>query len=79
MSAVVMTGAVVGRGSIVAAGAVVTENTVIPPLSLVTGVPASVKRILKEDVLQRNRRPSKIYADRSEIYRNSQSFKEIVS
>jgi carbonic anhydrase/acetyltransferase-like protein (isoleucine patch superfamily) len=78
MSAVLMTGAVIGCGSIVAAGAVVTENTVIPPLSLVTGIPGSVKRKLKEDTVERNRIPSRIYADRSEIYRNSQLFKEIV-
>jgi carbonic anhydrase/acetyltransferase-like protein (isoleucine patch superfamily) len=35
---------VVGRGSIVAAGAVLAEGFVVPPGSLVAGVPATVKR-----------------------------------
>lgn len=44
MSATIMTGAVIGRGSIVAAGALVKENQIIPPYSLVVGVPAKVIR-----------------------------------
>ncbi len=44
MRAVVMNGAVIGAGSIVGVGAVVTERTIIPPGSLVLGVPAQVKR-----------------------------------
>lgn len=42
MGAVVLNGAVVGKGSIIAAGAVVRENQVIPPHSLVVGVPGKV-------------------------------------
>jgi carbonic anhydrase/acetyltransferase-like protein (isoleucine patch superfamily) len=44
MSATVLTGAHIGRGSIIAAGAVVKENDVIPPGSLVVGVPGKVVR-----------------------------------
>ena len=44
MGAIVLDGAVVGRGSIVGAGAVVTQNKVIPPESLVLGMPAKVVR-----------------------------------
>ena len=40
MGAIVLNGAVVGRGSIVGAGAVCREGMVIPPNSLVLGVPA---------------------------------------
>jgi carbonic anhydrase/acetyltransferase-like protein (isoleucine patch superfamily) len=36
--------AVIGTGSIVAAGAVVSEGFIVPPRSLVAGVPATVKR-----------------------------------
>ena len=36
--------AVVGAGSIVAAAALVPEGFVVPPRSLVAGVPAQVKR-----------------------------------
>ncbi len=42
MNATVLTGAKVGRGSIIAAGALVLENQVIPPNSLVVGVPGKV-------------------------------------
>ncbi len=44
MGAIVMNRAFIGKGSVIAAGAVVTENRNIPPYSLVTGVPARVKK-----------------------------------
>lgn len=43
MHATVLNGAVLGQGSLIAAGALVTENTVIPPHSLVMGVPGKVR------------------------------------
>ena len=46
MGAVVMNDARIGTGSIVAAGALVPEHMVIPPRSLVAGVPAKVRREL---------------------------------
>lgn len=49
MNATVLTRAVVGRQSLVAAGAVVLEGTVIPPRSLVAGVPAKVRRQLTDE------------------------------
>jgi carbonic anhydrase/acetyltransferase-like protein (isoleucine patch superfamily) len=42
--ATILNGAVIGRGSIVAAGALVTEGKVIPPNSLVMGIPAKIVR-----------------------------------
>ncbi len=44
MGAVVLDRAVIGEGSIVAAGAVVKMDTIVPPRSLVAGVPARVVR-----------------------------------
>jgi carbonic anhydrase/acetyltransferase-like protein (isoleucine patch superfamily) len=44
MGATVLTGAHIGRGSIIAAGALVLENKIIPPNSLVVGVPGKVVR-----------------------------------
>ena len=49
MGAVVLNKAVVGRGSLVGAGALVSEGTVIPPDSLVLGVPGKVVRTLKAE------------------------------
>lgn len=49
MGAIVLTGAVVGKGSIVAAGALVRENQIIPPHSLVVGMPAKVIKSIPED------------------------------
>ena len=42
MGAVILSNVVVGKGSIIAAGAVVRENQVIPPYSMVVGVPGKV-------------------------------------
>lgn len=42
MGATVMSGAVIGEGSLVAAGCLVTENTIVPPHSLIRGVPGVV-------------------------------------
>ena len=44
MGATILDNAVIGRGSIVGACALVTQNTVIPPGSLVLGMPAKVVR-----------------------------------
>lgn len=49
MGATVLNGAVVGKGSIVAAGALVREKQVIPPHSLVVGVPGKVVKSVPEN------------------------------
>jgi carbonic anhydrase/acetyltransferase-like protein (isoleucine patch superfamily) len=49
MNATVLNRAVIGAESLVAAGSVVLEDTVIPPRSLVAGVPANVRRPLTDD------------------------------
>jgi carbonic anhydrase/acetyltransferase-like protein (isoleucine patch superfamily) len=49
MNATVLNRAVIGAESLVAAGSVVLEDTVIPPRSLVAGVPAKVRRSLTDD------------------------------
>lgn len=48
-NAVILKGCIIGHHSIIAAGTVVKENTVIPPYSLVAGVPGIIKKnIYKE-------------------------------
>ncbi len=44
IGAIVLNDARIGEGSIIAAGAVIPEHTVIPPRSLVAGVPGKVRR-----------------------------------
>jgi carbonic anhydrase/acetyltransferase-like protein (isoleucine patch superfamily) len=51
IKAVILGGADIGAGCIVAAGAVVRENAVIPPRSLLAGVPAKVVRAVSDDEL----------------------------
>ena len=48
MGATILNDARIGEGSIVAAGAVIPEHTVIPPRSLVAGVPGKVRRQLAD-------------------------------
>lgn len=43
MGVIIQDGAVIGKGTIVAAGAVVRERQVIPPNSVVMGIPAKIK------------------------------------
>jgi len=71
MGAVIMNGAVIGRGSIVAAGSVVLEKTVVPPFSLLAGVPGKIKRSLERDVLTMIDASVKEYLNRSETYRKA--------
>ena len=63
MGAVILDNAVIGRGSVVAAGAVVKEREVIPPNSLVAGMPAGVKRALAEGGSSPSTRIARHYLD----------------
>jgi carbonic anhydrase/acetyltransferase-like protein (isoleucine patch superfamily) len=49
MSATILNGARIGEDSIVAAASLVPEGMVVPPRSLVMGVPARVRRALTDD------------------------------
>jgi acetyltransferase-like isoleucine patch superfamily enzyme len=49
-NATILMGCTIGHHSIVAAGAVVTEDTVIPPYSLVAGVPARIVRSIEHEI-----------------------------
>jgi len=69
MSATVLNRAVVGRGSLVAAGAVVLEGTVIPPRSLVAGVPAKVRRELTDEEVEGVRENARHYLELSAKHR----------
>lgn len=68
MGCVILDGAVIGRGAIVAAGAVIRENQVVPPLALVAGVPAEVRKMLPESTLAARRAHARHYVDLAQRY-----------
>lgn len=53
MGAILLNGVRVGSGSIIGAGAVLTEDTVVPPGSLVLGVPGKVVKALDDSARAR--------------------------
>jgi gamma-carbonic anhydrase len=70
IAAVVLNGAKVGKGSVIAAGAVVPEGAEIPPLSMVMGVPAKVKRPVTEEERERFRQNTDRYVEAARVYRD---------
>ena len=71
MRAVLLNGCRVGAGSIVGSGAVVTEGTLIPPNSLVLGVPAKVVRALGAQQSQRGRHGAADYVRFAQAHKQS--------
>jgi carbonic anhydrase/acetyltransferase-like protein (isoleucine patch superfamily) len=63
MGAILLNGVVVGSGSIVGAGAVCTEGMIIPPNSLVLGVPGRVVRETTHEMRERIMRTVRSYID----------------
>jgi len=62
MGAIVMNGAQIGEESMLGAGALVPEGKVIPPRSLVLGMPGKVVRPLTDDELFRLQASAEHYA-----------------
>ena len=62
----------VGSHSIVAAGALISPGTLIPPRSLVMGVPAKVKRILTDEEVAGLEVFWKNYIEYTKIYKEEQ-------
>lgn len=71
MQAVVMNGVEIGRDSLIAVGAVVTEGTIVPPGSLVMGLPGKVVRGLTPDEIARNRRSAEHYIATAKAFRTT--------
>ncbi len=69
MGAIILNRSRIGRGSLIAAGALVREDMVVPPFSLVAGVPAQVKRSLAEDeTVEARRRHAAHYREAAAHY-----------
>ena len=70
MGAIILNGAEIGEDTIIGAGAVVTENKVIPPGSLVMGVPGKVIKELTEEQKISIARNAEVYIALAERYAN---------
>jgi carbonic anhydrase/acetyltransferase-like protein (isoleucine patch superfamily) len=68
IGAVILNNARVGEGSIIAAGAVIPEQMVIPPNSLVAGVPGKIKKTLGDDDRKMILKYAQNYLDYTAIY-----------
>lgn len=68
IGAIVLNNARIGTGSIIAAGALVPEHTIIPPRSLVTGVPGKIRRTLTDDDVDLIRMYANNYLDYTKVY-----------
>jgi carbonic anhydrase/acetyltransferase-like protein (isoleucine patch superfamily) len=68
IGATILNDARIGEGSIVAAGAVIPEHMVIPPNSLVAGVPGKVRRTLGDADRELILKYAQNYLDYTAIY-----------
>ncbi len=68
--AVLLNGATIGAGAMVGAGAVVTEGKVIPPRSLVLGVPGRIVRELTPDEVEENHSRAAEYVGKARAFRD---------
>ena len=73
MGAVILNGAKIGAGSLIAASALVLQGTVVPPRSLVAGVPGQVRRELSDAEVAHNRNNAQVYQALIELHRDALS------
>lgn len=69
MGAIILNGANIGSHSIIGAGALIPEGKVIPPRSLVVGIPAKVTRQVTDEEVAKLLRTAQRYVDASQRYR----------
>lgn len=67
MGALILNHAQIGDECLIAARALVTEGMVVPPRSVVMGIPGKIKP-LRDDQLERIRRNAQNYVDLKELY-----------
>ncbi len=70
MGAVVLNGAEIGEDTIIGAGAVVPENRIIPPGSVVMGIPGKVVKEASDEQKAHILKNSKIYIELAGRYAN---------
>jgi carbonic anhydrase/acetyltransferase-like protein (isoleucine patch superfamily) len=70
MGAIVLNGAMIGEGSLIAAGSLISERKIIPPNSLVMGVPGKIVRELSAEEGVQNLENAESYVNIGKKYRN---------
>lgn len=68
MGAILLGGSRIGRGSIVAAGAVVKQGLLVPPRSLVAGIPGRIVRAVSDAEVQAILSSAADYRRKVELY-----------
>ncbi|MCA8954077.1 MAG: gamma carbonic anhydrase family protein [Planctomycetes bacterium] len=68
MGSIVLGGARIGEYSIIGAGALVKENAVIPPRSVVLGMPGKIVREVTEAEMEGQRWRARHYVERARTY-----------
>lgn len=68
MGAILLGGSTIGEESIIGAGAVVKEGMVVPPRSLVVGVPAKIVREVSDEAVAAIRRSADGYVNKLRQY-----------
>ena len=73
MGSIILTGAKIGENSIIGAGAVVTERMVVPPNSVVLGIPGRVVKQVTDEQIERIRKTAEAYIERGKMYKQRSS------
>ena len=68
MGSIILGGARIGEYSIIGAGALVRENAVIPPRSVVLGVPGKIVRQVSDEEMETQRWRARHYVQRAKTY-----------
>ena len=68
MGCIVLGGATIGEYSLIGAGALIKENAVIPPRSVVLGMPGKVVRQVTDEEMENMRWRARHYVQRAETY-----------
>ena len=71
MGSIIMDEAIIGEGSLIVAGAVVPPNMIIPPQSLVVGLPAKIVREVNESETEEILDRAQHYIDFANEYKNA--------
>lgn len=71
MGSTLLNGSVIGSGSVIGAGALVSEGVVIPPNSLVLGVPGKVRRETTQEERDQIARSAPGYVARADRHRRA--------